>query len=50
MLEGYLAIIMDMINCYDIPNALSIITTMSGDQATISKLKGDLEKERKISS
>lgn len=50
IVEGTLATIMDMLCCTDIPSALSIITTINGDQATMSQLKEELEKEKKLNS
>lgn len=44
-LQGTLTTIMDTLRCADIPTALSIIPIPRGDQATVSQLKEDLEKE-----
>lgn len=47
-MEGMLPTICDTLNCSDYDLALSIMTTPSGDQATINKLKEDLEAEKKL--
>lgn len=46
-MEGTLATTINTLRGIDIPTALDIITTMSGDQATVSQLKEELEKENK---
>lgn len=49
-MEGMLAIILGTLGCNDYDSALSIITTLSGDQATLSKLKSALEEEKKLTA
>lgn len=47
-MEGMLATICDMLNRTNYKSALNIITTLSGDLGTMSKLKGDLDTKKKI--
>lgn len=47
-MEGMLATICDTLDCSDYNSALSIITTLSSDQATINWLKEDLVAENKL--
>lgn len=49
-MEGTLATIMDMLCCTNIPTTICIITSMSGEQATVTELKEELENEKKFSS
>lgn len=43
-----LSTILDILRYTDIPTALSMITTMSGDQTTVSQLKEELETVKKL--
>lgn len=47
-MERTLNTIINTLYYSDIPTALSIISTMSRDQAIVSQLKEDLEKEKKV--
>lgn len=49
-MDGMPATICDTLNCSDYDSALSMITTLSGDQANLMKLKEDLDAEKKLSS
>lgn len=49
-MEGTLATIMDTLHCSDIATALSIITVITRDQATVSQPKENFEIKRKTSS
>lgn len=49
-MESTLATSMDMPYGNDIPTTLSIVITMSGDQATVDQLKEELEKDKKENS
>lgn len=47
-IEGMLTTICDTLGCNEFEFALSIITTLSRDQATLNKLKEDQENEKKL--
>lgn len=49
-IEGIMAMMMGILHCIDTKTTLSIIATLSRDQACVSKLKDDLEKEKKLNS
>lgn len=49
-MEDMLATNCDTLNCSDYDSALSIITMLSGDQANLTKLKEDLDAEKKLSA
>lgn len=49
-IEGVLTTTRDMLNCRDYNLALGIITTLSGDQANLTKLKEDLRAKKKLSA
>lgn len=46
-MEGILTTICDILHCTDIASVLSVITMLSWDQGTVSKLKEDLEAKKK---
>lgn len=48
-MEGMLAKIKDTLGCSDTQTTVSIIITLSGDQATQRKLNEDLDAEEKMS-
>lgn len=47
-IEEMLATIYDILNCSDYDSSLNIITTLSGDQAYLTKSKEDLEAKKKL--
>lgn len=49
-IEGMLAMIRNTLGCNDIEAAIIIITTFSGDQSTMSKLKANLEDKQKLTT
>lgn len=50
VMEGMLATILVTLGYSDYDSALSIISKLRGDQATLSKLKEDLESEKKLTT
>lgn len=49
-MEGMLVTIYDTLNYLDYDSILSIIATLSGGQATPSKLKDDIEEEKRLTT